>query len=828
MAQTEITMHGTRCSSCGSTRHATCPPCDAQTPLRNNYFFGKLMDVPDFDVEQLYLVDKFRRHHSRLHGVGVICGLEVQRHPTPSCRTRYATVAPGSALDCCGNEILVVNTETVDLLGFKSMQTLLQNPDDRDHVLQLCVRYRECPTEEVPVLYDDCGCEDNRCAPNRILETYAFDVLVDPPLPAPWIPGAPSLAWESTIALSGARALVVHQTSLRLYVAADQSPTGGVIQQYQLATLAPLAPRVFPTAIRGMALSQDGRRLFVVVAGAAAADACQLHTLDTTTAASFSSGATSPVDIPTSAGASAVSILLLPDGSVATLAVDSGLANTAVQVWDTTAAPVAAAGRAAAVTTALLGPSLGSDQRMYAAASSAAIFSFDTAAAGLDPKSTAVGAANVVGFAVATSTGPDTFVWIESTSKKLSECQRDGSNLRSVVLADTPVALILRNGAGTAFVLTEGATQAAVQSVDLYALATAAGAVIGVPIDIGTDGKALALDGRLFASYADGVAVLDIQSLDCGASLQPHACPGCETADCIVLATMVGYRPGYTFDDITVPPSDPVADGTAHVTRLDNLLGRLVVPSTTDLAAAVNCLLKRPGGTGSPGMPGPPGLAGVNGKDGVNGTNGKDGKDGVDATLDWDLPHICDFNWLHGGTAKFAQVTKQGLIVAFDTPVLGSDLNGFSIEVQAQRPDPALGSLIACWCDLNLIDSITPGSLKTQCDTSTTFVPGLDANGMATAVRIIPRALARLMSNDVTQVPLRVSINGDFVRGMHHKSQQLRALDADHIPKLDPPSPPGAPQPGITPDWMKPGDGRYTGDGIEGGTFMSWFTVVKG
>src|SRR5690348_16682550 len=130
---TETITRGARCRSCGSPHHAACPPCDAQTPLRNNYFFGKLMDVPDFDVEQFYVVDKFRRHHSRLHGTGVVCGLEVVHHPTPGCRDRYVVVKPGSALDCCGNEILVIDQETVDLQAFAAVKALATNPDNQDH-----------------------------------------------------------------------------------------------------------------------------------------------------------------------------------------------------------------------------------------------------------------------------------------------------------------------------------------------------------------------------------------------------------------------------------------------------------------------------------------------------------------------------------------------------------------------------------------------------------------------------------------------------------------------------------------------------------------------
>jgi hypothetical protein len=74
-------------------------------------------------------------------------------------------------------------------------------------------------------------------------------------------------------------------------------------------------------------------------------------------------------------------------------------------------------------------------------------------------------------------------------------------------------------------------------------------------------------------------------------------------------------------------------------------------------------------------------------------------------------------------------------------------------------------------------------------------------------------------------VRLQVIIDGDFIRGVHRRSGQLRALDADHLPKLRVPSPPGPPNPGEVPEWMQPGDDRFSGDGIEGGTFRSWFEL---
>jgi hypothetical protein len=844
------------CPQCGSALHAACPPCEAQTPLRNNYFFGKLMDVPDFDVEQLYLVEKFKRHHARLHGAGVICGLEVVQHPIAACRDRYLIVKPGSALDCCGNEILVLDDETIDLQSFAKVADLSKpaadgSTDDKNHVLQLCLRYRECPTEEIPVLYDECGCDDTRCAPNRILESYSFDVLVDPPLPTPLIPNAPGLEWDATIALAGAQSIVAHHSSLRLYVAADQQPSGGLIEQYQLATLAPLAPRTFATRVLGLAINADGTRLYVAVAGATNADATQLHTIDTTSASAFSTGATAPVDIPAAAGASTVRLAVLAGGDLLTIVVNGTATQSTLQVWNTgAAAPVATAGRAATASAALVGASLSSDGRLYSATPAGAVQHFDPAVNGLDPKSIAITSSDVTAFAIGRSTGPDVLIWLEGTNKRIQQAKLDGTDTRSAAFTDKPVALALDNAANTAFVLTQGATSETVQSVDLHRLALGAASVVGPATLIGAPASAattgidrslLVLDDKLFASYLDGVAVLDVDASDCGATLIPHACPHCATPDCIVLATMVGYRPGFALDDVSVPPSDPMADTTAKIARIDNLLGRVVVPSVADLAAAVKCLLEHGGtggGTGPQGPPGPQGPAGPQGGTGpqggigpqgpagTQGPKGDDGKPGE--ALDWDLPHICDFSWPHGGQIGLSSDALL-LVVTFDTNVVAKDLNAHSIRVLVRHPDERLGTVLECWCDYNLENDktgvIEPGHVEVDCNSKSKFTPGADPAGMATAVQLTLRKIRDVAASTGGTASLRVLINGDFVRGVHRKTLQLRALDADHLPKLDPPSPPGPPQPGVTPDWMQIGDKRFTGDGIEGGLFESWLDV---
>ncbi len=413
-----------------------CPPCETHTPLRNNYFFGKLMDVPDFDVEQLYVVEKFRRHHARLHGHGVVCGLEVVAHEVPACRDRYLVVKPGTALDCCGNEILVLHEETIDITSFPAIAALFASPPgEQDHALQLCIRYQECPTEEIPVLFDECGCDDTRCAPNRILETYAFDLLLDPKLPPPLPPHAPELDWKTTLALAGAKALAIDD--LGIYVAADQSPTGGIIEQYKRDSFAPVAPRTFATRILAIALNASGDRLFAAVAGATAADKAQLHRIDTTSPSAFSTGATDPVDIPGSDSAQSVRVLALPSGELATLVVKGGAGT--LQIWDVTAAAMSAiAGRTANVAATLVDWALGTDKRVYAAETAGKVDHFDTTVAGLDPKTINIASTNVVAFAIATSTAPDLLAWVEGAAPALKVAKLDGTGLKSVTLPRSP------------------------------------------------------------------------------------------------------------------------------------------------------------------------------------------------------------------------------------------------------------------------------------------------------------------------------------------------------------------------------------------------------
>src|SRR4029079_18816371 len=115
-------------------------------------------------------------------------------HPNSNCRDRLVILEPGSAIDCCGHDVFVLDQEVFDFSTAPEVKALKDKPDGKDHILEFCLSYRECPTEEIPVLYDDCGCDDTQCAPNRILESFEIKVHVDPP-PQPPKFAHPKLSW---------------------------------------------------------------------------------------------------------------------------------------------------------------------------------------------------------------------------------------------------------------------------------------------------------------------------------------------------------------------------------------------------------------------------------------------------------------------------------------------------------------------------------------------------------------------------------------------------------------------------------------------------------
>jgi hypothetical protein len=84
------------------------PMCSGLQPLKRvNYFSGKLLTAEDLRAEQEYVRERSRRHNRYFHGWGVVCGLEV------GLDQAEVTIAPGFAIDCQGEELILAAPGTL-------------------------------------------------------------------------------------------------------------------------------------------------------------------------------------------------------------------------------------------------------------------------------------------------------------------------------------------------------------------------------------------------------------------------------------------------------------------------------------------------------------------------------------------------------------------------------------------------------------------------------------------------------------------------------------------------------------------------------------------
>jgi hypothetical protein len=176
-------------------------------PIRNRYFYGKLLDVFHFEMEQNYFNEKRWLLNRLISGYGVVCGLNV----TLGSDGQSIVVSPGIAIDKCGREISVcqasdpfplpppqqpptppsvpgagpapaggVTSTPGNTPAAASSQSTGGNPtmtngdcNDTGVYKHLCICYHECPTDPSPALGGDC---DNQalCTPGSIREKYCL------------------------------------------------------------------------------------------------------------------------------------------------------------------------------------------------------------------------------------------------------------------------------------------------------------------------------------------------------------------------------------------------------------------------------------------------------------------------------------------------------------------------------------------------------------------------------------------------------------------------------------------------------------------------------
>lgn len=151
-------------------KDSKCGVCATDPFERNNYFYGKQFTVRDLLQEQSYFNDKRYLINRMVLGWGVVCGLDVSWDP----RRRKIVVEPGMALDCCGHEIVVCETQYL---------SVDENDDDccfdetqrRAGRFVLCLEYHECEAE--PIELPAVGCDEKgRSEHNRIRERFRLKI----------------------------------------------------------------------------------------------------------------------------------------------------------------------------------------------------------------------------------------------------------------------------------------------------------------------------------------------------------------------------------------------------------------------------------------------------------------------------------------------------------------------------------------------------------------------------------------------------------------------------------------------------------------------------
>jgi hypothetical protein len=168
---------------------------DLQTPQRNAYRFGMLLDVFHFQRETNYANSMRNLINLRVLGYGVICGLDVKVGPEKDT----IIITPGCAIDKWGR-VMIVPGETkpitipaemlpppsekadYEVKEWQGEQYKGDQKDDSyrhwedkkkhdDMWIKVMLCYHECESDPVPVMAGDC-CGTEVCAPSTIREQY--------------------------------------------------------------------------------------------------------------------------------------------------------------------------------------------------------------------------------------------------------------------------------------------------------------------------------------------------------------------------------------------------------------------------------------------------------------------------------------------------------------------------------------------------------------------------------------------------------------------------------------------------------------------------------
>jgi hypothetical protein len=145
------------------------------TFVRNRYFYGKLLDVFHFELEQNYFNGKRWMLNRLVTGYGVLCGLDV----IPAPEGRAVIVTPGAGIDRCGREIIVPrNSNPMKIRDRPPHDPTKPAPPtecDTDCWVTLSICFKQCESNPVPVMVDECGLPTT-CSASAIQESYELQI----------------------------------------------------------------------------------------------------------------------------------------------------------------------------------------------------------------------------------------------------------------------------------------------------------------------------------------------------------------------------------------------------------------------------------------------------------------------------------------------------------------------------------------------------------------------------------------------------------------------------------------------------------------------------
>jgi hypothetical protein len=156
---------------------------------RPQYFCGQLLSDADLTLEETYFREKNKLYHRTIDGFGVVCGLRMRCDG--DCKGKI-TIGDGYAIDCCGNDLVVCEPRTFDVIGeLRKKKWLIEMShepcrDDRDEkyerecITKQCfyigICYEETPSNYVAPYTTDCSPAPGPCQPTRIREGVRFEV----------------------------------------------------------------------------------------------------------------------------------------------------------------------------------------------------------------------------------------------------------------------------------------------------------------------------------------------------------------------------------------------------------------------------------------------------------------------------------------------------------------------------------------------------------------------------------------------------------------------------------------------------------------------------